>query len=103
MLRNIQSLLSRIWLPAKHQNGYPLDLHPSLRYARPPDGVSYRPTPGLYTGQPVGAIQFGFPMQDAFIFRHSFAASASGPNINQVPVNLQYQQIIPGLNKEATT
>ena len=81
------------WKP-RHGDGYPLDLDGAERITRFRQGVSPRPYPPL-----IGCVSGFMPQQDIRFWYSHIAKTPTGPNVTTVPVNLQWQMIIPGLTK----
>lgn len=82
--------------PRKDANGYPFDLDASERWTRPHTGIDFYPYPYL-----IGCLSGFMPQYNRTNPSIGYAKSPFGPNITQLPVNLQWQITVPGLSKGA--
>jgi hypothetical protein len=81
-------------------DGYPFDLDASLRYVRPRTGIDLYPThSNVDNFAKLGAVSGFLPEMDNLILGMAFGAIPYGPIMSQWPENLQWQMMIPGLNK----
>lgn len=94
MLISALKRMRATFIPAVEPYGYPFDLNGSLRYTRPKTGIDYFPSPSV-----IGMVSGLCPQQNAFVWEQAFGKKPSGPNVNEIPVNLQWQTIVPGLTK----
>lgn len=85
------------------QDRYPLDLDGSLRYTRPKTGYDYWPTHSNYDNfQQLGYVSGFLPEMDTRVWSQLYGRWPSGPSVNPLPLNLQWQITVPGLTKGAT-
>ena len=100
MRDTIRKFFPTAWTPAKEPNNYPYDLDGSLRYSRFATGIDYFPTVGGDgTIAQIGMVS-GFLRQfDATIWAQMTGKKPSGPGVTTVPLNLQWQATVPGLQK----
>lgn len=80
---------------------YPFDLDASLRYVTPKTGIDRWPYPwnGDSFAQ-LGCVSGFMPQADAFVWAQGYGRDPYGPIVSALPVNLQWQINVPGLNKQ---
>lgn len=84
------------WPRPPTASGYVLDLDAAERHTR------YGPGSDIFPHPPLTAALSGFlPMYDAFTYGGNYGKlpSGPGPGSQPPPVNLQWQMIIPGMQK----
>lgn len=82
-------------------DGYPYDLDGSLRYVRLATGIDIFPTHSNADNfAKLGQVSGIMPQQDMLVWGQMYAPIPYGPIMNPMPENLQWQIIIPGLNKQ---
>jgi len=82
-----------MWRP-RGGSDYPYDLDGAERQVRFRTGVSPMPYPPI-----IGAISGFLPQLDWRIWGQMYGKNGSGPTWQPFPVNLQWQTMVPGLNK----
>lgn len=80
---------------------YPFDLDASERITRPKTGIDKFPIPwnGNNFAQ-LGCVSGIMPQNDAYVWAHMWGKDPTGPIVSALPVNLQWQINVPGLNKQ---
>jgi hypothetical protein len=82
-------------------DNYPMDLDASLRFVRPKTGIDYFPTPNNFNNfAKLGQVSGFMPQLDGRVWGQMWGRDPFGPIVSQLPVNLQYQVNVPGLNKQ---
>ena len=81
-------------------DGYPFDLDGSLRFVRPRTGTEIYPTHSNYDNYAqLGQVSGLLPVMDNLILAMAFGRIPFGPIMSDLPENLQWQVMVPGLNK----
>lgn len=105
----------RLWPTIGHKSRagrvdhYPFDLDASERITRPKTGIDKFPIP--WNGNnfaKLGCVSGIMPQNDAFVWAHMWGKDPFGPIKGSIgvgdqyglPINLQWQINIPGLNKQ---
>lgn len=82
-------------------DGYPFDFDGSLRHVRPRTGIDYYPSHSNRDNfAKLGLVSGFMPLMDAFKYSTMVAPIGYGPSLNPAPANLQWQIIVPGLDKQ---
>lgn len=80
---------------------YPFDLDASLRYVTPKTGLDVFPTQTNATNfAKLGQVSGLMPQLDGRVWGQMWGADPFGPIVSALPVNLQWQITVPGLNKQ---
>lgn len=82
---------------------YPIDLNGSDRFTRPKTGYDFWPAhDNADNFQQLGCVSGFMPEQDNMVWSWGYAKNDFGPMQGSisVPLNLQWQIIIPGLSKQ---
>jgi len=86
------------------QDRYPLDLDGAEKFTRPKTGFDYWPSHSNKDNfQKLGMVSGFCPEFDTRIWSGMFGHMPYGPIVSALPVNLQWQITVPGLNKTSTT
>lgn len=81
-------------------DGYPFDLDASERITRPKTGKDIFPTQTNATCfAKLGAVSGLMPQMDGVVWGQGYGAPGYGPIRSMLPVNLQWQVMVPGLSK----
>lgn len=80
-------------------DGYPYDLDGSLRHVRLKTGVDKWPIHFGGDFAKLGAVSGILPLMDNEVLSTAYGKVPYGPIMSQYPDNLQWQMLIPGLNK----
>ena len=81
---------------------YPYDLDGSERHTRPSTGVDFWPAHDNRNNfAKLGQVSGLMPEQDALVWGTGYGKNPSGPIVSELPLNLQWQVTVPGLNKQA--
>lgn len=79
---------------------YPLDLDASERFTRLKTGIDYYPTHSNKDDfAKLGAVSGIMPQFDGRVWGQMYGKDPFGPIVSALPVNLQWQITVPGLNK----
>lgn len=80
---------------------YPFDLDASERFCRPKTGIDHFPVPwnGDSFAQ-LGCVSGFMPQADGFVYGQMWGKDPFGPIVSALPVNLQWQINIQGLDKQ---
>lgn len=97
----------KLWPTIGHKSragkvdSYPFDLDASERITRPKTGIDKFPIPwnGNNFAQ-LGCVSGLMPQNDSFVWAHMWGKDPFGPIVSALPVNLQWQINVPGLNKQ---
>lgn len=83
---------------------YPFDFDASLRYVTPKTGIDVFPTPwnGDSFAQ-LGQVSGLMPQMDGRVWAQGWGRDPFGPIVSALPVNIQWQITVPGLNKQMPT
>lgn len=86
-----------IWKPRilSNADNYPYDFDGSERQCRWPTGVDKFPVQSM-----IGSVQGFMPQLTGFMLAQHYGKTPSGPGSTAYPLNLQWQIVIPGLNKQ---
>lgn len=86
-----------MWKPRIHSSAdhYPYDFDGSERQTRFPTGVDKFPVQSM-----IGCVSGFMPQLTRFMLAQHYAKVPSGPGSTAYPLNLQWQIVIPGLNKQ---
>jgi hypothetical protein len=82
-------------------DSYPYDLDASERITRPKTGIDKFPIP--WNGNnfaKLGCVSGLMPQNNAWVWAQGYGKDPAGPIVSALPVNLQWQITIPGLNKQ---
>lgn len=79
---------------ARALDKYPLDLDGSERQTRFQTGRDPKPYPPI-----IGMVSGFLPEMDWRVYAQMWGKDPSGPSMNPMPLNLQWQITIPNLNK----
>jgi hypothetical protein len=83
-------------------NGYPFDFDASERFTRPKTGYDFWPTHSNKDNfAKLGCVSGLLPEMDDFVWGQGYGKDPFGPIVSELPVNLQWQVTVPGLNKYA--
>lgn len=81
-------------------DAYPFDFDASERWTRPKTGADIFPQPNNFNSfAHLGSMPVTLPLQDAFVYGQAYGRDPYGPIVSALPVNLQWQITVPGLNK----
>lgn len=81
-------------------DGYPFDLDASERITRPKTGIDFWPTHSNADNFAlIGNMSPLEPQMDNFVWGQMWGRDPFGPIMSPMPVNLQWQITVPGLNK----
>jgi len=84
-----------MWKPRSGcADSYPLDLDGAERQVRFRTGVSPRPYPPI-----IGCVSGFLPQMNPAVWAGMYFKEPWGPGVTTVPVNLQWQITVPGLQK----
>lgn len=81
-------------------DGYPFDLDASLRFTRPKTGLDVFPIQWNGTNfAQLGCVSGILQQFDGIVWGQGYGAPGFGPIRSALPVNLQWQMMVPGLVK----
>ena len=81
---------------------YPFDLDASERITRPKTGIDIFPIQTNATDfAKLGSLNAVYPQMDDFVWNQMYGKDPFGPIVSALPVNLQWQITVPGLNKNS--
>src|SRR5579872_3309962 len=84
-------------------DGYPLDLDGAERHTRFKTGIDFWPIQTNATDfAKLGQVNGFMPQQDQVVWAQGYGKEPSGPIVSILPINLQWQMTIPGLNKQTS-
>lgn len=82
---------------------YPLHLDGSLKYTRFKTGYDFWPAhDNADNFAKLGCVDGFMPLQDALVWSQGYGQPAFGPIASELPLNLNWQITIPGLNKQSS-
>lgn len=85
-------------------DGYPFDLDASERITRPKTGIDYFPVPNNAVNfAQCGQVSGFMPQMNGMVWAQLWGHDPYGPIVSALPVNLQWQISVPGLNKQMPT
>lgn len=82
-------------------DGYPFDLDASTRHVRLATGNDYWPTHSNKDNfAKLGLVNGNLRQFDSRVWAQGWGAAPMGPIVSNLPENLQWQMMIPGLTKQ---